>query len=72
MKNITPSQLNKFVGDTNSSLILYKNYYGWFEKISKGVYALSEKGLEILYGNEYSDAVSFYRNKVKEIISSDC
>ena len=72
MKNITPSQQNKFVGDTNSSLILYKNYYGWFEKISKGVYALSEKGLEILCGNEYSDAVSFYRNKVKEIISSDC
>ncbi len=46
MKISQPSQLNKFVGDTNSSLILYKNYYGWFEKISKGVYALSEKGLK--------------------------
>ncbi len=33
-------------GADNAASILQKNHYGWFERVSRGVYTLTEKGAE--------------------------
>ena len=47
--------------------IFYKNYYGWYEKIEKGVYIVSEKGREALEKEEYRSLVEYFRKTMKEI-----
>jgi len=46
-------------GDKTSS-ILVKNYYGWFDRIKRGTYVISEKGIKEI--NEYPDLLHFYLN----------
>ena len=45
---------------------LSKNYDEWFERLQRGVYALSEKGREALAQEEYKEAVTFYRKEMQE------
>ncbi|MCL6571859.1 MAG: hypothetical protein K6T88_09280 [Bacillus sp. (in: Bacteria)] len=56
--------IQKGTGDKTSS-ILTKNYYGWFERIKRGTYVISEKGkVEV---KEYSDLANYYlKNMVRE------
>lgn len=42
--------------------ILTKNYYGWFEKIKRGTYAISELGKEEL--KDYPEQVSYFDEKL--------
>jgi hypothetical protein len=49
-------------GDKTSS-ILTKNYYGWFERVKRGVYVISEKGKEEV--KEYPDLFKYYLEKIK-------
>lgn len=44
-------------------VILSRNYDKWFQRVEKGVYALSEKGIEALENEDYAKVVSFYRNE---------
>lgn len=44
-------------------VILGRNYDKWFQRVEKGVYALSEKGKEALEKEEYAKAVAFYRKE---------
>ena len=44
-------------------VILSRNYDQWFQRVEKGVYALSEKGKEALEKEEYAKAVAFYRKE---------
>ena len=68
LETASPAQLNKLMGEEKTGAFLGKNYYKWFKKISRGIYGISEKGTEILNGEEYSEAVEFYRKKASEII----
>ena len=43
--------------------LLSRNYDKWFQRVEKGVYALSEKGKEALENEDYAKVVSFYRNQ---------
>ena len=43
--------------------ILSRNYDKWFQRVEKGVYALSVKGKEALENEDYAKVVSFYRNQ---------
>ncbi|SIG41796.1 Uncharacterized conserved protein [Mycobacteroides abscessus subsp. abscessus] len=52
-------------GDKTQS-ILHKNYYSWFERISRGTYSLTEKGRKELESHPdvagyYSGGLSFVR-----------
>ena len=38
------AEVNKAIDEPQATLFLRNNYYGWFEKVERGVYALSEKG----------------------------
>lgn len=42
-------------------LILRNNYYDWFVRKQKGVYALSEKGKQALLAPEFETVVAYYR-----------
>jgi len=48
--------------------ILYTNVYGWFERIDKGLYALSPKGREGLA--VYPDLAEYYRKTVNTLAAS--
>ena len=50
-------------GMEDSVGILSRNYDKWFKRVEKGVYALSEKGIEALENEDYAKVVSFYRNE---------
>jgi hypothetical protein len=43
-KIATPQEIRVLTGIKESSAILSRNYYGWFERIEKGLYRLSVKG----------------------------
>lgn len=43
--------------------LLSRNYDKWFQRVEKGVYALSEKGKEALEKDDYAKTVTFYRNE---------
>ena len=45
---------------------LSKNYDHWFQRIQKGVYALSEEGKAALEQTDYKEAVRFYRKEMQE------
>lgn len=40
----SPAELARQTGITNTASILQKNYYGWFTRIERGRYTLSEQG----------------------------
>jgi len=42
---ISPKEIKSLSNNSKVSSILQKNYYGWFMKIERGSYTLSEKGL---------------------------
>ena len=46
---------------------MYNNFYGWFHRIGKGIYILSQKGQDYLNGGEFSDVIEFYRKEAKQI-----
>lgn len=45
--------------------ILQSNFYGWFERISRGVYQLTQKGKQELNSIEFQEVTAFYREKQK-------
>lgn len=60
------SQLKTLDGFENVSGILQKNFHGWFERVSRGTYKLSQKGNEFLCNAEYLDLIEFYRKEVSK------
>ncbi|MCL2500351.1 MAG: DUF2161 family putative PD-(D/E)XK-type phosphodiesterase [Defluviitaleaceae bacterium] len=45
--------------------ILRTNFYGWYEKTGKGMYALSAKGIDFLMENAAQSLVAYYRIKAQ-------
>jgi hypothetical protein len=53
--------IEKGTGPKTSS-ILTKNFYGWFERIKRGTYIISEKGRQEI--KEYPDLLDYYFEKM--------
>ena len=49
--------------EADTAGILRTNFYGWYEKIGRGIYALSDTGRAYLQENETQNLVIFYRMK---------
>jgi hypothetical protein len=64
----TTRDLLKKGTDKNTSGILRANYYGWYKKVEKGVFMLSEAGKTYLSENKNEPLVAYYSMKAKEII----
>ena len=45
--------------------ILYSNHYGWFEKVDKGIYSLTEKGKTEI--EDFLELVTHFREKISQI-----
>jgi hypothetical protein len=57
--NLSAKRLKELGTDKKkTSNILQDNHYGWFDKVERGIYTLSEKGKAEL--NEYQELVNFY------------
>ncbi len=49
----------------NIKYVLQKNHYGWFERVSKGVYTMNDAGRKALEDKDFIDVIEFYRNEVE-------
>ncbi len=66
VEKTSPKYLKYNYNIENSGNILRDNYQGYFKKISRGVYTLSDKGKAILKDDKYKEVVAYYKNEVKE------
>ncbi len=55
---LTPKQLRSMGADENCSGILYRNSYGWFDRLGNGIYAVNEKGRTEI--NNYPELYEYY------------
>lgn len=63
--SLSPKQLREIGTGEKTQNILSKNFYGWFERIEKGLYKLNSNGkLEI---KNYPDIIKHYKNLLKKI-----
>jgi len=58
----SPAQLQKRGSSSNTQSILYKNYRGWFNKITRGIYVLNSEGKAALV--EFSEQSSYFKQKL--------
>lgn len=59
---LSPSQLKKLGTFAKTQDILADNHYGWFNRVSRGVYALNECANEFLAG--YPELISHYMKMI--------
>jgi hypothetical protein len=60
MTQAKPSEIKKKTGVLKSNAILYSNFYGWYERVDRGIYRLSKKGYQAL--EEYSTIVDYFKS----------
>lgn len=61
---LSAAELRRLGTDAKTYSILYNNFYGWFDRVSKGKYALSQQGKLAL--QEYSQLADYYRQKIDD------
>lgn len=49
---LKPQELRVLGADSKTGSILYRNYYGWFTRIERGLYELSDAGYQALQDNQ--------------------
>lgn len=63
LEHASPRELRALGTGAKTQSILAKNYYGWFQRVSRGVYSLTESGHQALA--EYDEVVEQYRRSVR-------
>ncbi|WP_110609439.1 DUF2161 domain-containing phosphodiesterase [Salipaludibacillus keqinensis] len=61
---LSPKLLTQMGTGTKTSSILTKNYYGWFDRVRRGVYVLNDKGKKEMLN--YPELVMYYKEKILE------
>ncbi len=61
----SPKALRASGGPEKTPFILRQNYYGWFDNVDRGLYALSQKGRTELSKN-YLQIAEHFRNRIQE------
>ncbi len=62
--DMSPAQLRKMGTGPKTSDILRDNYYGWFTRVTRGIYRLEDTAREFL--KEYPELVGHYMKKIAE------
>ncbi|MCE5199151.1 MAG: DUF2161 family putative PD-(D/E)XK-type phosphodiesterase [Armatimonadota bacterium] len=57
----SPKQLRTLGTGEKTLSILYRNVYGWFQRVDKGIYAISPKGIQDLA--QYPELVNYYKKQ---------
>ena len=60
---LSPAKLKKLGTGTKTPSILQKNFYGYFERVEKGIYSLQPQGVKFL--EAYPELVGFYMDKLE-------
>ncbi len=55
---LSPGQLKELGTGAKTSSILQKNFYGWFERVSKGLYQITPEGIRSL--SDYPELIDYY------------
>ena len=63
--SLTPRQLRTLGTGSKTTSILYKDVYGWFDRVARGLYALSPRGRAAL--SDYPDLVGEYAASLDEL-----
>lgn len=63
---LSPSKLVRLGTGSKTQGILSKNFYGWFERVEKGVYKLHAAGKDAL--EEYPQITSYYQKQLQETV----
>jgi len=67
---LKPRELRQLGTDEKkTTAILQKNHYGWFENISKGLYAINDKGRQEV--SEYTELYQYYMHLAEEKSESE-
>jgi hypothetical protein len=61
----SPRQIRAYGADERVGTLMLSNPYGWFARIEKGVYTVTEKGRQEL--SLYPELVSYYSEQVKQL-----
>ena len=61
---LSPAELKRRGTGRRTQSILSKNYYGWFEKVERGLYRLHSAGREAL--GDYPDITAFFESNGEE------
>jgi len=49
--------------EKDARAVMYANHYGWFKRLNKGVYALSDAGVEAIeHGSDFKEIIDYYRS----------
>lgn len=68
VEKASPAYLKNTFGIQNAPYILQNNFYGYFTRVSRGVYTLSKEGENMLKQNTYKDAIKYYKKEVKKFV----
>jgi hypothetical protein len=61
---LSPKKLRELGCDEKKTTsILYENHYGWFQRVEKGIYSITEEGARNL--QEYSELTEYYKSQIK-------
>jgi hypothetical protein len=61
---LSPKDLKKMGCPEKTGSMLYKDFYGWFERVEKGVYKLHENGAKAL--KEHAEVAQFFFQNISE------
>lgn len=62
----SPKELRELGADENCAAILRRNSYGWFDRLDRGLYALSEKGASI--NADYPELCGYYTKRILSLL----
>jgi len=65
---LSAKNLREFGCEKDAYSILRANYFGWFKKIAKGIFDITEVGLNYLKENESASLITYYRMKALDIV----
>jgi hypothetical protein len=64
---LSPKKLRELGADSKrTTSILSENYYGWFEKIGRGLYSINETGKEALV--QYKELADYFYDKLDKTL----
>lgn len=66
LETSSPKDIKSICNEEKTGNILQNNVYGWFERVKKGTYRVSEKGKEFINSDEYREVKEYYRNIIND------
>lgn len=62
---LSPKQLRAMGTGPKTLSILSSNFYGWFRRVSRGIYGLTQKGRQEII--QYPELIGYYRAKLEKL-----